>query len=101
MVQRHTLLMSLASLPRRAVIKLIEAYQQTLSPDHGALRHLYPYGYCRHEPTCSDYMKQTIAKRGLLIGGVLSFLRILGCNPFRKPSAQKLQKLAAKLASQA
>jgi putative component of membrane protein insertase Oxa1/YidC/SpoIIIJ protein YidD len=46
-------------------------------------------------------MKQTIAKRGLLIGGVLSFLRILGCNPFRKPSAQKLQKLAAKLASQA
>lgn len=74
------------TLPRKGLVLLIEIYQHTLSPDHGPLKALYPYGYCRHEPTCSEYAKQTITKRGVVIGLPLSFLRILSCNPFSRPT---------------
>lgn len=84
-------------LPRSAIIAMIRLYQQTLSPDHGPLRHLYAYGYCRHEPTCSQYAIEQLGKRGFTAGVVLSFLRILSCNPFRKPSDEKLRNLADKI----
>jgi len=38
-------------LPRHAMILGLRIYQLTLSPDHGPLKHLYTYGYCRHPPT--------------------------------------------------
>lgn len=81
---------------RKLLIFLIGLYQQTLSPDHGPLKDLYPYGYCRHEPTCSEYSKQVIASRGALIGSLLTIKRVLSCNPFAKPSDEKLRKLIAK-----
>ncbi len=62
----------------------IVIYQKTLSPDHGPLKALFPYGYCRFHPTCSEYTKQTIYKRGLTIGILKGSWRILRCNPFSK-----------------
>ena len=44
------------------LIKIIELYQHTLSPDHGWLKGLYPAGYCRFTPSCSDYSKEAIMK---------------------------------------
>lgn len=76
-------------LPRILAITLISLYQRTLSPDHGPLRHLYPYGYCRHEPTCSEYAKTVFAKRGFLLGLMLTTMRILRCNPFARVSEKK------------
>lgn len=78
---------------RMLAIKLIEFYQATLSPDHGPLRHLHPYGFCRHEPTCSDYGKQIIQKRGVIIGCFLICKRILSCNPWKKIDDQKIVKI--------
>ena len=79
-------------LPRKGICTMISIYQQTLSPDHGPLKHLYPYGYCRHEPTCSDYGKQNIMKRGVIIGGILLTARLLTCHPWKKPNDKKILK---------
>ena len=74
-------------------MKLIEFYQNTLSPDHGPLHYLYPYGYCRHEPTCSMYAKEIIGKRGVIVGGLLASGRVLTCVPWKKPSEKKIRKM--------
>lgn len=81
--------------PSSIAIAVITAYQKTLSPDHGPLRHLHAYGYCRHSPTCSQYGKQVIAQRGLLLGGWLLLKRILSCHPWAKISDEKYRTLAA------
>ena len=69
---------------RFIVLKLIKAYQKTLSFDHGIFKSLYPYGHCRFTPTCSEYGYQAVEKYGVIKGGVLAFWRILRCNPFNK-----------------
>lgn len=66
------------------VLKLIRIYQKTLSFDHGVFRHLFPNGYCRFYPTCSEYGYQAIDKYGVIKGGFMALWRILRCNPFNK-----------------
>lgn len=39
---------------------------------------------CRFIPSCSSYALEAIKKYGLLIGGILTFKRIISCNPFSK-----------------
>jgi putative membrane protein insertion efficiency factor len=68
--------------PRYFVLKLIKIYQKTLSFDYGMLKYLFPNGYCRFHPTCSEYGYQAIEKYGLFKGGLLTLYRILRCNPF-------------------
>lgn len=58
------------------LIKLIDFYQILLSPLLGR--------NCRYYPTCSQYAKEAIVKKGILLGLLLSFWRILRCNPFSK-----------------
>jgi uncharacterized protein len=84
-------------LPRNLIAGLITAYQRTLSPDHGPLRHLNPYGYCRHEPTCSEYGKKMILDRGVLIGIPLFLGRLLTCHPWAKVSDEKFRKMVERL----
>ncbi len=69
---------------RLFVLKLIKIYQKTLSFDHGFFRSLFPNGYCRFHPTCSDYAYRAIEKHGVIKGGPLAFWRVLRCNPFNK-----------------
>ena len=61
---------------------LIRSYQRTLSLDHGPLRRLFPYGYCRFHPTCSEYAIQSLERHGLLKGLWKSLLRLLRCHPW-------------------
>jgi len=71
-------------LPRYFAIKLITLYQKTLSFDYGFFKFLYPNGYCRFHPTCSEYSKQVIKKYGIIRGGLKASWRILRCNPWNK-----------------
>lgn len=72
------------NIAQRAVLAVIRFYQRTLSPDHGLFKYRYPAGYCRFQPTCSDYSYQAIEKYGVICGGAKAFWRILRCNPWNK-----------------
>jgi putative membrane protein insertion efficiency factor len=63
---------------------LIRLYQKTVSPDHGLIRGLFPNGYCRFYPTCSEYGYLAIKKHGLLRGVIMTGWRIIRCNPWSK-----------------
>jgi uncharacterized protein len=79
--------------PRVAAVVALRAYQLTLSPDHGPLRHLHPYGYCRHEPTCSQYGVKVLKRRGFVLGTLLLTRRVLSCHPWKKPSPERMKRL--------
>lgn len=70
--------------PRMMGMKVIRLYQRTLSFDHGPLKTLFPGGYCRFRPTCSEYTYQAVQKYGLLRGMLMGLWRIIRCNPFSR-----------------
>ena len=70
--------------PRYLVVMIIKIYQRTLSFDHGLFKHLFPYGYCRFKPTCSEYAISAIEKYGIFKGGLKAFWRVVRCNPWNK-----------------
>jgi putative membrane protein insertion efficiency factor len=71
--------------PRKILVFIIVIYQKTISFDHGFLKFLYPYGYCRFYPTCSEYSKQVIKKYGIIKGFFLTIERLVKCNPWSEP----------------
>ena len=78
---------------RKALVFLIALYQKTLSPDHGIVSAWYPYGFCRHYPTCSEYGKDVITQKGTMKGSMLMMKRLLSCHPWKKLSDEKMQTL--------
>lgn len=78
-------------LPRKGIVALIVLYQHTLSPDHGPLRVFFPHGVCVYEPTCSEYGKQIVNERGVVVGGFLLAKRLLSCHPWGKPNEEKIR----------
>jgi uncharacterized protein len=70
--------------PRFLALKMIRLYQKTLSFDHGPMKEMFPGGYCRYNPTCSEYTYQAIKKQGLIRGGFKGVWRIMRCNPWSK-----------------
>jgi len=73
------------------LVKLIELYQKTISPDHGLFRHRHPYGFCRFYPSCSEYTKQAIEKHGSMKGIYLGTKRIVYCNPYAAPKVDTVK----------
>jgi uncharacterized protein len=66
-------------------IKIIELYQKYISPDHSIwAKHLNKPPYCKFTPSCSNYMKEAIIKKWLLLWLMKWFFRILRCNPWSK-----------------
>ena len=57
-------------------IYIIKLYQMTLG--------LVFRGYCRFNPTCSEYMMQAIQKYGFISGGYKGMKRLSKCHPFSK-----------------
>ena len=53
---------------------LIGLYQKLISPILGPK--------CRFSPTCSVYSAESIKKYGIIKGSILSFKRIIKCNPW-------------------
>jgi putative membrane protein insertion efficiency factor len=80
----NQMLKRILELPRKPFLLLIRLYQKTLSPDHGFPKILFPHGYCKYNPTCSEYGYQAIEKHGLIRGGAKTIWRVLRCNPWSK-----------------
>lgn len=57
-------------------IGLVRLYKLCISPYLGKA--------CRFTPTCSEYMIESVRKKGLFFGVLSGFYRILRCNPFNK-----------------
>ena len=53
---------------------IIKFYQIIISP-------ILP-STCRYSPTCSEYTKLSLMKYGIIKGSILSFKRIIKCNPW-------------------
>ena len=60
---------------KKLFIFLIRVYQKIPGPWHG---------YCKYQPTCSNYAIGVINEMGIFKGSYLAFKRILKCNPFSK-----------------
>ncbi|MFH1192627.1 MAG: membrane protein insertion efficiency factor YidD [bacterium] len=69
---------------RLLVLKILKIYQKTLSFDHGIFKYMFPNGYCKFHPTCSEYAYLAIEKYGIIKGGIKAFWRVLRCNPWSK-----------------
>jgi len=76
---------------RKTATLPIVAYQKTISPDHGLFKGFHPHGYCQFHPTCSEYCRQAIMKKGLIKGTVLGGWRILRCHPFSKGGVDQVK----------
>jgi len=80
------------NLPKELAVLAIKAYQLLLSPDHSWLKARYPYGYCRHFPSCSEYAKQSIIKFGFLKGLALALNRLRKCHPWAESKFDPVPK---------
>ena len=69
---------------RLIVLKGVKIYQKTLSFDQGWLKVFFPGGYCKFQPTCSDYAYLAVEKYGVIKGGIMALGRVLRCNPFNR-----------------
>lgn len=58
---------------KKILIRLIKIYQIIPGPWHNS---------CRHIPTCSNYGIEAIEEYGALKGSIMTFKRILRCNPW-------------------
>lgn len=58
---------------KNMLIGMIKLYQKIPGPWHD---------YCRHVPTCSEYMKQAIQIHGSFKGLWLGLIRVIKCNPW-------------------
>lgn len=68
-------------------IGLIRIYQLTLSSIIGSS--------CRHQPTCSEFGYEAIARHGLLGGSWLTLFRVGKCNPFGTSGYDPVPKIMA------
>lgn len=59
---------------KRILLFLIRGYRYFISPLIGP--------NCRFTPSCSEYAMLAISKHGVARGSMLSFSRVLRCNPW-------------------
>ena len=77
------MLTQLWHLPRNTLVLIMRLYQFALSPDHSFwAKAVYPEGYCKFYPSCSEYGIKSIKKHGVIIGFIKAGWRILRCNPW-------------------
>lgn len=69
---------------KQLLLRLIRFYQHFLSPDTGIPHKAgMTSGWCRFQPTCSEYTYQSISKYGILKGSFFGIKRIFSCHPLK------------------
>jgi uncharacterized protein len=66
----------------RLILFVINIYQKTISPDHGFFSSHKNFGTCKFYPSCSEYSKRAVLKKGLAKGLWLATKRVMRCHPF-------------------
>lgn len=70
---------------KKILINSVKIYQTYLSPDHSIwAKSLNNPPYCKHIPSCSEYMIESIEKKWSFKWVIKWILRILRCMPWNK-----------------
>ncbi|PID84194.1 membrane protein insertion efficiency factor YidD [Candidatus Gracilibacteria bacterium] len=78
---------------QKSLISLVRWYQKYLSPDHSIwARKSDKLPHCKYTPTCSDYMIESVEKKGFFLGFLKGMWRILRCNPWSKGGYDPVDK---------
>ncbi|MDD4151119.1 MAG: membrane protein insertion efficiency factor YidD [Candidatus Gracilibacteria bacterium] len=78
---------------KKIIIYILKLYQKYLSLDHSIwVKMLNKPPYCKHIPSCSDYMIESIEKKGLAKGLAKGTYRVLRCNPWTKGGYDPVDK---------
>ncbi|MEO0294133.1 MAG: membrane protein insertion efficiency factor YidD [candidate division WOR-3 bacterium] len=67
----------------KIIIGILKFYSHKISP--------FLPRRCKYYPTCSSYAIEAFEKKGFLKGLLLTFWRILRCNPFSKGGYDPLE----------
>ena len=81
-------------LPSAFCVLLVRLYQLILSPAKNVL--LGPAGYCRFEPSCSQYAAEALKTHGALNGSWLAAKRICRCHPWGAHGADPVPPVKSK-----
>ncbi|MDD3646502.1 MAG: membrane protein insertion efficiency factor YidD [Candidatus Gracilibacteria bacterium] len=80
------------------LIKLVKLYQRYISPDHSLwAKAMNKPPYCKHIPSCSEYMIESIEKKGVIKGTLKGTGRILRCMPWNKGGYDPVEPLTPTL----
>ncbi|MCH8518585.1 membrane protein insertion efficiency factor YidD [Candidatus Gracilibacteria bacterium] len=81
------------NLLQKILIYLVEFYQRYISPDHSFwAKGMNKTPFCKHTPSCSDYAKEAIEKKGALRGTLKAVWRVLNCMPWNKGGYDPVEK---------
>mgnify|MGYP002477456810 CR=1 FL=1 len=71
------------NLAQQLLIKTVKKYQKYISPDHSFwAKDNVPY--CKHIPSCSEYMIESVEKKWAFIWWIKGIFRIFRCMPWNK-----------------
>jgi len=79
----RSIALNLWLLPRNLMIAFIITWRKFISPLYGNV--------CIYHPSCSAYGLGSIQQHGFLLGSLLTFWRILRCNPFAKGGVDEVR----------
>lgn len=78
---------------KNLIIIPVKFYQKYLSPDHSFwAKKLNRPPYCKHIPSCSEYMIEAVEKKWVIIWTLKWTWRILRCMPFTKGGYDPVEK---------
>ncbi|MDD3302937.1 MAG: membrane protein insertion efficiency factor YidD [Candidatus Gracilibacteria bacterium] len=85
--------MKINNILKNTLIGLVKLYQKILSPDHSFwARGLNKPPYCKHIPSCSQYMIESVEKKGVILGLLKGIGRIFRCMPWSKGGYDPVEK---------
>ena len=71
--------LAIVHFPSRVLIAFLRIYQRVISPVLPVV--LGPACGCRFAPTCSHYAIEAVREHGVIVGSVLSAVRLIKCTP--------------------
>lgn len=79
---------------KKIIINWVKWYQKTLSPDHSFwAKAMNKTPYCKHIPTCSEYMIEAVEKKWAIVWTGLGIARIGRCMPWNKGWYNPVEKI--------
>ena len=78
---------------KKIIISWVKLYQKILSPDHSFwAKSMNKPPYCKHIPSCSEYMIEAVEKKWAFFWTAKGIARIARCMPWNKGGYDPVDK---------